>query len=70
VDERFIWVGTDYGLYRYDRMKHDWRSYAVEDGLIDNSVFDLLLDGDYLWVATAGGVTRFLWKNPARGANY
>jgi ligand-binding sensor domain-containing protein len=66
VDERYLWVGTDYGLYRWDRMKHYWKHFLMDDGLIDNQVFDLILDGDYLWIATANGVTRYYWNNPVR----
>ena len=70
VGERFLWVATDYGMYRYDRLKHYWKHYLEDDGIIDNRVYDLLLDGDYLWIATAGGVTRFYWNNPMRSKDY
>ncbi|MBD3217434.1 MAG: hypothetical protein GF310_04100 [candidate division Zixibacteria bacterium] len=67
VTERYLWVATDYGVYRYDRMKHYWKHFTTEDGLIDNLVYDLVLDGDYLWMATSRGVTRYYWNNPIRG---
>jgi len=34
------------------------------DGLLDNLVQDLVLDGDYIWFGTPEGVTRFFWNNP------
>jgi len=70
ISERYLWVGTDYGLYRYDRLKNYWKHYTVDDGLIDNQIFDLLLEDDYLWIATAFGVTRFYWNNPVRGEDF
>jgi len=70
VDERYLWVGTDYGVYRYDRMKHYWKHFTEDDGLIDNQVFDLILDDKYLWIATINGVTRYYWNNPVRGEDY
>jgi ligand-binding sensor domain-containing protein len=70
VGERFLWIATDYGVYRYDRMQHDFKHYTMEDGLIDNSVYDMFIEGDYLWMATAAGVTRFFWNNPMRGVEF
>jgi ligand-binding sensor domain-containing protein len=70
VDRRYLWIGTDYGIYRYDRMKHYWKHLTEDDGIIDNQVFDLILDNDYLWIATLNGVTRYYWNNPIRGEDY
>jgi ligand-binding sensor domain-containing protein len=67
VHERYLWVATDYGVYRYDRKKHYWKHFTTADGLIDNMTYDLILDGDYLWIATENGVTRYYWNNPIRG---
>ncbi|NIP43690.1 MAG: hypothetical protein GWO41_13005, partial [candidate division Zixibacteria bacterium] len=67
VHERYLWVATDYGVYRYDRKKHYWKHFTTADGLIDNMTYDLILDGDYLWIATENGVTRYYWNNPVRG---
>ena len=47
-------------------MKHYWKLFLRDVGLIDNQVFDLILDGDYLWIAIANGVTRYYWNNPVR----
>ena len=70
VSERYLWIGTDNGLYRYNRVKKDWAHYTEDDGLIYGQIFDLLLEDDYLWIATAEGVTRFYWNNPLRGQDY
>lgn len=66
VVDSLLWVGTDEGIARYDRRTGYSRNFSTEDGLIDNRVFDIELDGDCLWFATPGGVTRFYWNNPYR----
>jgi hypothetical protein len=43
-----------------------WKLFTTEDGLLDNFCYRLLLDGDYIWIATASGITRFYWNNPDR----
>ena len=64
--DSLLWLGTDRGVYRCDRRRGYWRVFTTEDGLIDNRVFDIELDGDYLWFTTPRGVTRFYWNNPYR----
>ena len=44
--------------------QYNFINYSVEDGLAQTQVFDLEADNDgYLWVATAGGVSRFDGSN-------
>lgn len=64
--DSLLWVGTDEGVYRYDRRIGYWRNFTTEDGLIDNRVYGIELDGDYIWFATPRGVTRFYWNDPYR----
>ena len=42
------------------------REFSVADGLASDNVYALWLDGDYLWIGTDRGLTRFLWNNPDR----
>lgn len=42
------------------------RDFSIEDGLASTYVYDLLFDGDYLWIGTDKGLTRFYWNNPNR----
>jgi len=56
-----LWVGTMHGLGHYDPDAGTWETYFVEDGLPDNEVIALLVDGPgQAWVATRGGVVRFV----------
>ena len=57
-----IWAGTyGSGLYRLDHWqveKPDITVYSEEDGLADNQINGLLLDGMYLWITTENGLSR------------
>ena len=61
-DGNTIWGGTfGNGVYRIDSLrseKPDVTVYSEEDGLADNQVNGLLLDGIYLWIATENGLSR------------
>ena len=57
-----LWAGTyGRGVYRLDNClseKPEITTYSEEDGLADNQVQGLLLDGIYLWVTTENGLSR------------
>jgi ligand-binding sensor domain-containing protein len=38
--------------------------YTVNDGLLSSGIKDIAFDGDYLWLGTDMGLTRFWYKNP------
>jgi ligand-binding sensor domain-containing protein len=65
-DDKNVWVGTILGLWRLDRGRNVWKGFFKEDGLLDNYIQDLLLDGDYLFIGTQRGATRFYWNSPYR----
>ncbi len=64
--DSLVWVGTDEGLWKFDRPRNRWHQYDEKDGLIDNRVTTLFRDGDYLLLGTPEGVTRFFWNDPNR----
>ena len=57
-----IWAGTyGSGLYRLENCQAeepDITVYSEEDGLADNQINGLLLDGMYLWITTENGLSR------------
>ena len=57
-----IWASTyGNGIYRVDNCmaeKPDITVYSDSDGLADNQINGLLLDGVYLWIATENGLSR------------
>ncbi|MDH4222525.1 MAG: hypothetical protein OEV55_03180 [candidate division Zixibacteria bacterium] len=65
-DDENIWVGTILGVWRLDRKRGLWKGYFKEDGLLENNIQDLLLDGDYIFFSTQRGITRFYWNSPYR----
>ena len=61
-----VWAGTENGLWKLRRQTGRWRVFTTEDGLLDNTVQAILLDGAYLWLGSPQGLTRFYWDNPLR----
>jgi hypothetical protein len=68
VNDTVAAVASDRGLtlIYHNRSNPVIRDFGVEDGLASNFVYSLILDGDYLWVGTDRGLTRFWWNNPRR----
>lgn len=51
-------------FFKVNAQQYNFINYSVEDGLAQTQIFDLESDNDgYLWVGTAGGVSRFDGKN-------
>ncbi len=42
------------------------REFTFDDGLASDNIYALWIDGDYIWIGTDRGLTRFLWNNPER----
>jgi PAS domain S-box-containing protein len=61
-----LWVGTNGGgLNRFDRLKKTFSAYTEKDGLPNNSIYGILVDGKgNIWVASNRGVSRL---NPKTG---
>lgn len=70
LTETLLWIGTDNGVLRYDRVNKLWVEYYTDQGLIDNYINDMKLEGDHIWFATPEGVTRFYWNNPKRARDW
>lgn len=64
-DDKNVWVATRDGVWKLNRATDVWVKYTTEDGLLDNEVQDLVLDGDHIWFGTPQGATRFFWNNPS-----
>jgi signal transduction histidine kinase/ligand-binding sensor domain-containing protein len=59
----YLWVGTNGGgAAQFDGTS--FKTYTIEDGLIDNTINRILIDQhDNVWFATPKGLTRFDGKN-------
>jgi len=66
VTDSIIWASTQSGLLRFVPATLERRIFDDSDGLLDVYVEDIIVDGDYLWLATFRGASRFRWNNPLR----
>lgn len=68
VTDGVVAVTSNFGftLIYPDEDDYSSQEFSARDGLASNVVFSLLFDGDYLWVGTDRGLTRFYWNNPRR----
>jgi ligand-binding sensor domain-containing protein len=56
IDKNIIWIGTEDGLTRYDRLNQTWNSFTTAQGLPSNRVQALFVDsGHVLWLGTPLG---------------
>ena len=67
VQGNYLWAATTGGVVRWDRSHGTYVHYTTRDGLADNWVFGVAIDGEgHKWFATAGGVSEFdgtTWTN-------
>lgn len=69
VGEEIAAVASDRGFTIYfldEEQQVDQREFTRFDGLPSENITVLHLDGDYLWVGSDRGLTRFLWNDPNR----
>ncbi|MFH2048352.1 MAG: hypothetical protein ABIJ12_02810 [bacterium] len=68
VNDTIAAIATENGLaiYFYANKKPFTREFTVDDGLPSNYTYSVMLDGDYLWLGSEMGLTRFYWNNPDR----
>lgn len=63
VGHRYVWVGTERGISRYDMKKEVWGTPIQSgQGLHHNKVSSICIDGDWVWFGTEGGITRLNTK--------
>ncbi len=61
LDKNILWIGTlGYGLIRLDKTTGNIRTFTVEDGLPNNTVYGIVPDAkNNLWISTNKGICRF-----------
>ena len=52
----FLWIGTNFGLYRYDGYHFTLFNINSKPSLLDNNIRSLLINGDDLWIGSKGGI--------------
>jgi ligand-binding sensor domain-containing protein len=66
VNRDRVFAATSIGLYELDKKSGVFIHFTSQDGLLDDRVQALALEGDYIWCGTPKGVTKFYWNNPSR----
>lgn len=66
IGDKAVWIASNDGLLKFDRQRQQWRLFTERDGLLDSRIFQLLLDGDYIWIVSELGLTQFYWNSPNR----
>ena len=66
VNDWIVAFANDFGLTILVRggKKDRFLTFGAGDGLASDNVLALRIEGDYLWVGTDRGLTRFLWNDP------
>lgn len=58
-----VFIGTDNGLLRYDKRTDKWQWYTNQDGLMNNTIYQLYVENGYIWMVTPDGICQFHYKN-------
>lgn len=59
-DEQILWLGTENGLNRFNKVKEEFIRYSVADGLPNDCVYDIVPDNNgNLWLSTNNGLSKF-----------
>lgn len=54
-----LWVGTNYGLNKFNPETEKFQRYMVEDGLPNNNIYGVVIDkNNHVWVSTNYGISR------------
>jgi signal transduction histidine kinase/streptogramin lyase len=59
TDPGDMWIGSDYGLNRFDRETNTFTCFTEADGLCNNTIYGIVVDGEDLWLSTNGGISQF-----------
>jgi signal transduction histidine kinase/ligand-binding sensor domain-containing protein len=59
-----IWIGTQYGLNKFNREDETFTRYTENDGLSNNFIYGILIDEeDDLWISTNYGISKYDIEN-------
>ena len=59
-----IWVGTSYGLNKFDKKTESFTRYTTHDGLPNDIIYEILVDDENnIWTSTNKGISKFDLKS-------
>ena len=54
-----IWIGTSYGLNKFNRETESFYRYTAKDGIANNTIYGVLVDkNDNVWISTNKGISK------------
>ncbi|WP_438653156.1 ligand-binding sensor domain-containing protein [Romboutsia sp.] len=58
--KNYLWLGTNYGLDRFDKKTGQLKKYTQENGLSNDMVYGVIMDEDEnIWMSTNYGISKF-----------
>ncbi len=60
--ENTFWIGTDYGLNKMEYLADgsaSFTAYTVENGLPNNRIYGVEMEGEQVWASTNNGIAKF-----------
>ncbi|MGL5352434.1 MAG: ligand-binding sensor domain-containing protein, partial [Clostridium sp.] len=55
-----LWIGTHYGINKFNKETEKFTTYTEQDGLSNNFTYGILIDeSDNIWVSTNYGISKF-----------
>ena len=59
-----IWIGTSYGLNKFDPETEKFYRYTTKDGIANNTIYGVLVDdSDNIWISTNKGISKINTKD-------
>lgn len=58
-----LWFGTECGLNRYNRLTGEFKSYSIEDGISNNTIYSIISSNDKIWISTNSGINCLEFKD-------
>ncbi len=65
-NDKYVAAAVDDALLLIDRETGKRRRFTKADGLISTKINAIIVDGDFIWLGSEEGLTRFKWINPRR----
>ncbi len=66
INDKYIAAVMEDGLMLLERKTGKKRVFDERDGLLSINISTIIPEGDYLWLGSDQGLTRFRWVNPDR----
>jgi len=56
VEKNYLWVGTDWGVFRMNKNNGEWFRFSTPDGMLNSQINHILKQEDMLWFTTSYGI--------------